>query len=323
VSRRRPSVVVVGGGHGCARSLAALQRLPVERTAVVSVADDGGSSGRLRRDLGVVALGDLRMAVLALAVDGSSAGAAITSLAGHRFSEGELAGHSLGNLMLVALLERHGGDLNAALEAFGALVGATGRVLPSTTDAVHLRAETEQGAVAGQAAVATSRRIRTVHLSPSGPSVGPGVIDAIEGADVVLLGPGSLFTSVMPNLLVPGVADALGRTRARIVLVGNLREQPGETEGMDLDEHVVALLRHAPALRIDVLLADRGAVEDGAPLRCEADGSVGRVDVARLGDPSDGHDPVLLAVEIARLLEEASTAGGLRTERADADADVG
>lgn len=319
-SHRRPSVVVIGGGHGCARSLAALRRLPVERTAVVSVADDGGSSGRLRRDLGVVALGDLRMALLALAVDGSIAGSAITSLAGHRFGEGELAGHSLGNLMLVALLERHAGDLNAALGAFGALVGAAGRVLPSTTEAVELRAETAHGDVAGQAAVATSTRIRTVHLTPSGPTAGPGVSAVIEGADLVLLGPGSLFTSVLPNLLVPGVADALRRTPARVVLVGNLREQPGETEGMDLADHVAALLRHVPRLRIDVLLADRGAVPDGSSLRRAIAGSVGRVDVAGLGDPADGHDPGLLAAEIARLLDESTGASGLRAVLTDADA---
>jgi uncharacterized cofD-like protein len=303
-SRPRDAVVVVGGGHGCARSLAALRRLPVARTAVVSVADDGGSSGRLRRDLGVVALGDLRMALLALADAPTTSSSSVAALAGHRYSQGELAGHSLGNLMLVALLERHGGDLNAALEAFGALIGATGRVLPSTTEAVDLRAETEQGAVAGQAAVATATRIRTVHLSPSRPAAGPGVAAAIEAAQLVLLGPGSLFTSVLPNLLVPGVADALRATSARVVLVGNLREQPGETEGMDLSDHVAALLRHVPQLRIDVLLAHRAAVRDAHGLRSAVAGSVGRVDVASLGDPQDGHDPVLLATEVARLLEE-------------------
>ena len=302
--RPRASVVVIGGGHGCARSLAALRRLPVERTAVVSVADDGGSSGRLRRDLGVVALGDLRMALLALADDG-----AVADVAGHRFGQGELAGHSLGNLMLVALLERHAGDLNAALDAFGALVGAQGRVLPSTTELVDLLAQTELGAVAGQVAVATATRIRTVQLSPAAPAVGPGVVAAIEQADLVLLGPGSLFTSVLPNLLVPGVAAALQRTRAQVVLVGNLREQSGETEGMDLTDHVAALHRHVPQLRIDVLLADRALVGDGEALGRAVAASVGRVVVAALGDPSDGHDPTLLAAEVARLLDGAAAAG--------------
>jgi len=309
VGSDRPSVVVVGGGHGCSRSLAALGRLPVDRTAIVTVADDGGSSGRLRRDHDVVALGDLRMALLAL----SSGDSAIARLARRRFGRGELAGHSLGNLLLLGLLEERSGDLIAAIEAFAALIGADGRVLPATTVPVTLTAETATGDVEGQAAVATATRIRRVRLEPSDAAAAPGVVDALMTADLVLLGPGSLYTSILPDLLVAGVAEALAATRARVVVVGNLREQPGETEGMDLADHIEALQLHLPQLRIDVLVAhERSDPAAGpaspslrAPLRIDdarLAERVGQVVRADLGDELDGHDPVRLADLIATLL---------------------
>jgi uncharacterized cofD-like protein len=319
----RPTVVAVGGGHGCARSLAALRRLDVDRTAVVTVADDGGSSGRIRRDHGVVALGDLRMALLTLAeaaddpaatgADGSasarSTAVELARLAGRRFARGELAGHSLGNLLLLGLLEEHDGELMAALAAFGRLTGAVGRVLPATTSAVTLSARTAEGTVTGQTAVATTRRILDVRLEPEAPAPAPGVLDSLTGADLVLIGPGSLYTSVLPVLLVDGVADALARTAGRVVLVGNLREQPGETEGMDLADHVDALRQHLPGLRLDVVAAHRPPAD--APQRRRA---ALEVDEARLraagatllaadlGDESDGHDPARLAALLAGLL---------------------
>jgi uncharacterized cofD-like protein len=308
----RRSVVVIGGGHGCSRSLAALRLLDVHPTAVVTVADDGGSSGRLRRDHDVVALGDLRMALLALARDDVSGTTASTfaALARRRFRRGELAGHSLGNLLLLGLLEEHEGDLVAALGAFATLLGASGRVLPVTTDPVTLVAETASGTVEGQAAVATTRRIRRVRLDPAAPSLTPGVLDALDGADAVLLGPGSLYTSILPVLLVPGMEEALAATRAVVVLVGNMREQPGETEGMDLADQVDALLEHVPALRLDVVLAHerapgRSATGPRTPLR--VDGSrlargARRLVCRDLGEELDGHDPERLAAVVAELL---------------------
>jgi len=310
-SGRTPSVVVIGGGHGCARSLAALRRLDVRRTAIVSVADDGGSSGRLRRDHGVVALGDLRMALLALAARSDG----VAALAGRRFARGELAGHSLGNLLLLGLLEEHEGDLLAALAAFATLVEAEGAVLPATTEPVTLTAQTAAGEVAGQAAVATSTRIRRVDIAPSDAPVAPGVTEAILDADVVLLGPGSLYTSILPVLLVPGVTAALADTSAEIVLVGNLRAQPGETEGMDLADHVEALHDHHPELRIDTLLAhERGAdrvatvasaAQAHGPLAIDVprlEGRVGRIVRSDLGAEADGHDPAGLAAAVAARL---------------------
>lgn len=311
---RRPSVVVIGGGHGCSRSLAALHLLDVERTAVVTVADDGGSSGRLRRDHQVVALGDLRMATLALASSPQGPSEAlIAALARRRFDQGELAGHSLGNLLLLGLLEEYGGDLLAALAAFADLMGTSGRVLPATLEPVTLVAETPSGTVAGQAAVASARRIKRVRLDPPRVAPAPGVSDAIGSADMVLLGPGSLYTSVLPVLLIPGTADALRRTAARIVLVGNLREQPGETEGMDLADHVDALRQHVEGLRIDVVLAHQ---QDPGRPRCEGArvplaidesriaAAVGEVIGGDLGDEHDGHDPERLARIVGRLLDE-------------------
>lgn len=326
---RRSSVVVVGGGHGCSRSLAALLRLDVERTAIVTVADDGGSSGRLRRDHDVVALGDLRMALLALAE--REAGSVmeappIVALARRRFERGELAGHSLGNLLLLALVEGHDGDLIAALDAFARMVDAAGRVLPATTVPVTLVAETDSGPVAGQAAVATATRIRDVRLVPGDAPAAAGVVEAIGAADLVLLGPGSLYTSVLPNLLVMGVADALRTTAGNVVVVGNLREQPGETEGMDLADHVDALVQHLPDLRIDTLLAHEprgGSGRSGAPHEAlhidvqRLSEHVGVVVRADLGDELTGHRPDALASAVAALLAHASTAvdpGGKRSE---------
>jgi len=299
--RPQPSVVVIGGGHGCARSLAALRLLPVQRTAIVSVADDGGSSGRLRRDHAVVALGDLRMALLALAERDDG----IVALARRRFGRGELSGHSLGNLLLLGLLEEHDGALMSALAAFGALVGARGAVLPATTEPVTLVAQTASGEVAGQAAVATATRIRRVWLEPAAAPAAPGVSEAILSADVVLLGPGSLYTSILPVLLVAEVATALVRTAAEVVLVGNLRAQPGETEGMDLADHVDALLDHLPELRIDTLLAhERERTPSHPPLAIDParlGARVGAIVRRDLGDELDGHDPARLAAVVAGL----------------------
>lgn len=308
---RRPSVVVVGGGHGCSRSLAALARLDVDRTAVVTVADDGGSSGRLRRDHDVVALGDLRMAMLALADEpDDEVRRSLRALAERRFTRGELAGHSLGNLLLLGLLREHDGDLLAALEGFAALVGARGRVLPATTQPVDLVARTAEGTVAGQAAVATTRRILDVRLAPERPPAAPGVCAALREADLVLLGPGSLYTSVLPALLVDGIDDALATTAAKVMLIGNLREQPGETEGMDLADHVDALREHVPDLRIDIVLVHVPAIDgpdvprssggmSALPVDERRIGATGATVVrAELGDALDGHDPARLAAAL-------------------------
>ena len=257
--------------------------------------------------------------MLALASRGDDRSVELASLARHRFARGELAGHSLGNLLLLGLIEQHDGALLDALEAFAGLIGAVGRVLPATLEPVTLHAETATGTISGQAAVATARRIHQVRLDPVTPDAAPGVVDIIAGADVVLLGPGSLYTSVLPVLLVPGVAEALRRTRALVVLVGNMREQPGETEGMCLADHVEALEHHVAGLRLDAVLAHEPAGPTGSrsgtrrPLAIDGPRlRLSGVEVIRrdLGDELDGHDPDRLADAILELMSSSRVKGG-------------
>jgi uncharacterized cofD-like protein len=294
--------VALGGGHGLSRSLDALARVADHVTAVVTVADDGGSSGRLRRDLDVVAPGDLRMALASLARDRE-----LADLLQYRFPRGELAGHSLGNLVLVALQDLAAGDVVDALDRLSRLLDVPGRVLPCTTVPVTLHARTAEGPLSGQVTVATTPRLERVWLEPDAPPVTAAVVAAIRRADLVVLGPGSLYTSLLPNLLVPGVARALAAASCPVVLVANLREQPGETEGMTLVDHLRTLALHVPDLTIDVLLAHDGARpgRDVSPLDAadpDLTEQVGRVVTADLLDGDDGHDPVALARCFGELL---------------------
>jgi uncharacterized cofD-like protein len=295
--------VAVGGGHGLARTLAALPEVVDHVTAVVTVADDGGSSGRLRRDLGVLPPGDLRMALTALAQDSE-----LAEVVRYRFTRGELGGHSLGNLVLVALEDQCGGDVIAALDRLARLLDVPGRVLPCTTAEVTLRGRTASGEVTGQAAVGSTPGLQRVWLDPRDPPATPDAIIAIERADLVVLGPGSLYTSLLPNLLVPGIAAALAATSAPVVLVGNLREQPGETQGLALHDHLDVLAGHVPGLRLDVVVAHDGPAPagGGAPLKpdlAELEARVPSVAVDDLLDGHDGHDPVRLAGLLAQVLD--------------------
>lgn len=296
--------VVVGGGHGTARSIAALRRIVDHVTAVVTVADDGGSSGRLRRELGVLPPGDLRMAVTALAGDRE-----LAALLSYRFARGELAGHALGNLVLVALAELADDDLVAALDRLCALVDAPGRVLPCTTERVTLAAHTALGDVSGQAAVAATPRLDRVWLEPPAPPATPAAVRAIHRADLVVLGPGSLYTSLLPTLLVPGIADAVRRCAAPVVLVANLREQTGETEGMTLVDHLEVLHAHVPDLEIRALVAHAGPPPRGPGRALTVDpaalgAAVGEIIAADLLDGRDGHDPTALARVLDGLLRQ-------------------
>jgi uncharacterized cofD-like protein len=271
-------------------------------TAVITVADDGGSSGRLRRDHGVPAPGDLRMALTALAPPSE-----LAALVAHRFDRGELSGHSLGNLVLVALIEQCNGDLVVAIDRLARLLGVQGRVLPCATEPVSLRAVTATGHVAGQTAVAATPRLQRVLLEPAHVAAPEAVPAAILAADVVVLGPGSLYTSILPNLLVPDIAEAVRGTRARVVLVANLREQPGETEGMTLADHLDALHAHVPGLRVDVLVGHHGSRPAGPgraldPADAVGHPLIGEVVTGDLTDGVDGHDPVALAAAFARLV---------------------
>jgi len=304
-----PRVAALGGGHGLAQVLAALTSLGATPTAVVTVADDGGSSGRLRAELGIIAPGDLRMALLALARRGPLADALA-----HRFRAGSLEGHALGNLLLVALAEQRGGDFVAGLDAAAALLDCAGRVLPATREPVDLRAVVAGEEVGGQARLGrTAGRVERVWLEPPAPAACPEALAAVAAADVVVLGPGSVFTSVAATLLVPALAAAVVGGGARVVLVANLATQAGETEGLDLADHVGVLLDHVPGLALDAVVVHDGPrpAGPGAPLGTTLEHPrVGRVVAADLAARRDGvpvavHDPARLARALAPLLGAA------------------
>jgi uncharacterized cofD-like protein len=246
-------VVALGGGHGLAVTLTALRLLGVEPTAVVAVADDGGSSGRLRRDLGLLPPGDLRKAMLALA----DPTAEVRELFAYRFERGDLAGHNLGNLALAALTDLKGGFLEA-IQAAAAWLGVHGQVLPATLVPVRLCGRVDGRQVEGQVAIMTATgRVESVWLEPRDPAAVPAAVRAIGEADLVLLGPGSTFTSVVPNLLVPELAAELVGASERLVYVCNLEAQPGETSGFAPESHLAAILDHCPGLRVATVLCQR------------------------------------------------------------------
>ncbi|MGW8527749.1 MULTISPECIES: gluconeogenesis factor YvcK family protein [Nocardiopsidaceae] len=310
---RPPRVVALGGGHGLHASLSALRRVTTDVTAVVTVADDGGSSGRLRQELGVLPPGDLRMALAALCGD-DEWGHTWSQVLQHRFSsEGELHGHAVGNLLIVALWELLG-DSVAGLDWVGQLLGAHGRVLPMSSVPLEIAAEVSGldperpdalTTVRGQVACAsTSGRVRSVSLIPEAPPASPQAVKAVREADWIVFGPGSWFTSVLPHLLVPDLAHALVTTRARRLVTLNLSPQRGETDDFRPETYLEVLREHAPKLGVDVVLADRGTVDDAAPLRAVTRELGGRLELDDLShsDGSPRHDAELLAAAFERIL---------------------
>ncbi|MFY9782648.1 MAG: gluconeogenesis factor YvcK family protein [Acidimicrobiales bacterium] len=242
-------VVAVGGGHGTAVSLRALKLISEDVTGVVSVADDGGSTGRLRAMLNVAAVGDIRKCLVALADPENP----LTASFEHRFSVGELSGHAVGNLLLVGLLDATG-DLEESVAALAQLMGVKGTIVPASSEGVVLLATTEEGHTRGQSKVANSSSIRRVSLEPTSPAAPFVAVETIERADVILIGPGSLFTSVLAACVVPGITQALAGTRAKKIYVANLHPQLPETEGFSLQDHVDALIRHGVV--VDLVLVD-------------------------------------------------------------------
>jgi uncharacterized cofD-like protein len=259
-------VVALGGGTGLPIVLEGLKNALIadggatlrehdgdRLTALVTVADDGGSSGRLRQAYGVLPPGDVRNCLLALADRGST----LAAIFNYRFEGGdEVGGHSLGNLILTALsrLEK---DFSKAIELGSELLGVRGRVLPSTTEDVRLRAELADGSwIEGESQISSvPRTIRSVFLEPQHPRPFSQAVAAALQADLVVIGPGSLYTSLIPVLLVREIADAIRRSGARVVLVMNLTTEPGETDGYTAADHLLAIRRHAPDVPIhDVLL---------------------------------------------------------------------
>jgi uncharacterized cofD-like protein len=279
-------IVALGGGTGLSMLLRGLKqhvargkqpsrgtvaRPIADLAAVVTVTDDGGSSGRLRRDLRMLPPGDIRNCMVALSKDE----ALLSQLFQYRFAEGRgLAGHSFGNLFLTALTGVTG-DFNEAVRQAGQVLAIRGRIFPSTTQNVTLEAALEGGAVVtGETRISRSRRrIRRVRLKPRGVRPLPEALEAIRTADVVTLGPGSLYTSLIPNLLVRGVVDALRRTRAVRVYIANLMTQPGETSGYSVADHIRAIHEHTRTRVVDWVVINRAPISPRLLRRYRAQGA--------------------------------------------------
>ena len=316
---QRPKVVTLGGGHGLHVMLSALVRLDVDITAIVTVADDGGSSGRLRLEVpGIVPPGDLRMALTALSRPDVS-GQLWSETFQHRFrGQGALAGHPVGNIVLVGLTQVLG-DPVAALDAAGTILGARGRVLPMACEPLDIVAEVEGldedpaavRRIRGQVAVATTPgRVRSVTLAPQDAPACPQALDAIAAADLITFGPGSWFTSVLPHLLLPEMADAIKASNSHRLVVLNLAAQTGETEGFSPEQHLDVLSAHAPGLRVDSVLADRASVALPQRLASAASRLGARLDLDDVAVPGTArHDPTRLSVSLAQVLERAVGAG--------------
>lgn len=313
-----PKVVALGGGHGLAASLSALRYLTTDITAVVTVADNGGSSGRLRDELGVLPPGDLRKALAALCGD-DDWGRTWANVLQHRFtSSGDLHDHAVGNLLIVALWELLDDHVDG-LDWVAQLLGARGRVLPMSSvpldieatvcgDGTTASAGRDIRTVRGQAQVAVvDGEVVNVSLDPPDPPACPEAVRALHDAEWVVVGPGSWFTSVIPNLLVPGLFTALHETPAKRVVVLNLAEQPGETEGVSPERHLEVLADHAPELAVDVVLADPRIVHDEAALRRSAAALGADLVVAEVAatDGTPRHDPLRLATAYKQIMNQA------------------
>lgn len=269
---RGPKVVVIGGGTGLSTLLRGLKRYTNNITAIVTVGDDGGSSGRLRQELGVLPPGDIRNCITALADEDKI----VTELFRYRFESGEgLEGHSFGNLFLTAVCAITHGDMIEAVRTASRVLNSCGQVLPSTLDAVNLMAEFEDGTVVrGESHITEAgKRIRRLFCEPADVKPTHEALEAILDAELIVLGPGSLYTSIVPNLIIPGIVDAVRRSQAQKLYVCNVMTQPGETSDYSVGDHVDTILKHASQASPDptmtlmdaVLVNDYGAPPTGLP----------------------------------------------------------
>lgn len=318
--RQQPKIVVLGGGTGLSTLLRGLKEHTDQITAIVTVADDGGSSGRLRQGLGVHPPGDFRQCIAALA----NTEPLMQQLFEYRFGDGnELGGHAFGNLFIVAMTGITG-SFESALRASSRVLAVRGRIVPSTLAHVTLFAElVDDRVMAGESRVPKGEAaIRRVFLEPANAPAYPEAVAAILEADLVVLGPGSLYTSVLPNLLVPDIAAAIGATRAPVLYVANVATQPGETDGYDLRDHVQAIHRHLGRPVIDTVLAnDRQmdyAEDEGVEVVAPSlqGGGLGESLLGRMPDLVTAavvdelrptrHDPVRLAEAVMAVLRAGS-----------------
>ena len=309
-----PHVVALGGGHGLYTSLRALRPVTETLTAVVTVADDGGSSGRLREELGVVPPGDLRMALSALCED-TEWGTTWRDVLQSRFSsDGALDGHAVGNLLIAALWEQTG-DVVGGLDWVARLLRAQGRVLPISDEPISINAVVDgpdgRHNVCGQVAVATAKgRIASLSLEPATPHVPPATLEAIASADVVVLGPGSWYTSVLTHFLVPEVHRALVTASKRSVVTLNIADEDIETRGMHRADEVAALRALAPDFVPAVVLADADEATDGRLAKAVAAwGPQLVVAPLRAAGEIDRHDRALLSRQYERVFAMVAASG--------------
>nr|WP_300145906.1 uridine diphosphate-N-acetylglucosamine-binding protein YvcK [Propionicimonas sp.] len=308
-----PAVVAFGGGHGLAASLSALRQLTHRLTAVVTVADDGGSSGRLRAEFPILPPGDLRMALAALCGD-DEVGRAWAAVLQSRFpGEGPLGGHSIGNLLIAGLWQELEDPVDG-LDMVAAMLHVEGRVLPMAAVPLVIEADVigadrakpdEISLVVGQEAVAlASGEIVDVRLTPADPPAVPEALQAIHAADYLVLGPGSWYSSVIPHLLVPELLEAILTTRARRVLALNLVPTDDETPAYTASRHIEVLAEHAPGLRLDAVVADPTFAADDPHLAAYVASLGARLVVApvRMRDGTPRHDPHLLASVYAGIM---------------------
>ena len=305
MSGRSPKVVALGGGHGLAATLSALRGITSEITAIVTVADNGGSSGRLREEFSIYPPGDLRMALAALCSD-DEWGRSWAQIMQYRFqSDGELNGHAVGNLLLAALWNK-GEDPVSGLDRVGSLLKVIGRVLPMSQEPLDIEAtftnSTGRFIVNGQVQVATAKgRLESLRLLPENPSARSEALGAIVEADWIVMGPGSWFSSVLPHLLVPQQREALIASKAKKFLVLNLDSassnsaaaNPGEYAGYTPIEHIEILRQYAPGLKFDYIIADESLVGQGAEIEKYLSSTGSELVVADLRDGSTliHHDP--------------------------------
>ena len=305
-------VVALGGGHGLAATLTALRQLTNQLTAIVTVADNGGSSGRLREEFPIFPPGDLRMALAALCAD-DEWGRTWAEIMQHRFvSDGDLNGHAMGNLLLASMWNA-GDDPVVALDRVGQLLKVIGRVLPMASVALDIegtfKTSTGRIVVRGQKEVATAKgHIESLRIIPEDPPARNEALDAIAEAEWITMGPGSWFSSVIPHLLVPAQLDALQNTDARKILILNLdassRSQGEEFAGSTPEEHLEFFHRYAPGVKVDFCLVDQSVVRDHEALQLAASTLGGEIVVAdiRKAPGSIHHDAQKLALHLGHIL---------------------
>ena len=325
---RGPRIVAIGGGTGLSSLLRGLKEHTSNLTAIVTVADDGGSSGALRDELGIPPVGDIRNCIAALA----DAEPLMSELLGYRFpgfrrlesglvetEPGSLSGHAVGNMLLAAMTALEGGDFEEGVRRMNRVLAVRGKVVPASATPINLKARTRDGGVVtGQSTIMRTAGIERIWIEPADVVPAQDAIAAIAEAEIVVLGPGSLYTSVLPVLLIPAIRRAVAAAPGIRVYVSNVATQPGETEGMDLAQHVEALVAHTAPDLIDVVIAnDRFESEDGTwptdavePRWPPAVKPVPFLSTEAVASSTDSHhhDPELLAAAILRAIEREGTA---------------